>query len=118
MNLAHNAGLTSELYNNTNSIEVEERRRCFWSLYLLKRLHGADFSILDFTGEETFPEYPTTPDRPLDSDERPPSDEDGSDSKGIIAYALQMSQVWFKVTKYARRRGKPSSLPPWSPQSE
>lgn len=118
MNLAHNAGLTIETYGNISEIELEERRRCFWSLYLLKRLHGADFGILDFTGDENFPKYPSTPDRPLDSDERPPPNEDDNDGKGIIAYALQLSQVWFKITKYARRRGKPSSFPPWSPQSE
>jgi len=118
MNLAHNAELTSEAPGNLSSIEREERRRCFWSLFLLKRLHGADFSILDFTGEENFPYYPSTPDRPLDSDERPPPSHESSDGKGIIAYALQLSQVWFKITKYARRRGKPSTLPPWSPQSE
>ena len=118
MNLAHNSGLTSETYSNINEAELEERRRCFWSLYLLKRLHGADFGILDFTGDENFPEYPSTPDRPLDIDERPPPNEDDNDRKGIISYALQLSQVWFKITKYARRRGRPSSFPPWSPQSE
>jgi hypothetical protein len=124
MNLAHNAGLTSESYLPLDDKEKEERRRCFWSLFMVKRLHGADFSVLDFTGEENFPWYPETTGAPLKPERHPQRndsiipDDDVSADKGIVAYALQLSEVWFKITRYARRRGKPSNLPPWSPQSE
>lgn len=120
MSLAHNAGLTSESSMILPDQEKEERRRCFWSLFLVKRLHGADFMILDFSAEDNFPWYPETTGAPLSpSQESSPTrtDEQGPD-KGIVAYAIQLSEVWFKITRYARRRGKPSSLPPWSSQSE
>ncbi|KAG4440375.1 hypothetical protein IFR05_004168 [Cadophora sp. M221] len=120
MSLAHNAGLTSESYHILPDQEKEERRRCFWSLFLVKRLHGADFMILDFSAEDNFPWYPETTGEPLSPGQEPSparTDEQGPD-KGIVAYAIQLSEVWFKITRYARRRGKPNSLPPWSSQSE
>ncbi|RDW84493.1 hypothetical protein BP6252_02083 [Coleophoma cylindrospora] len=128
MSLAHNAGLTSESPLYLTDKVREERRRCFWSLFLLKRLHGADFSVLDFSGEENFPWYPETTGKPVNSaraadrpspprlDTDPPREH--MQDKGVVAYAIQLSEVWFKTTRYSRRRGKPSSLPPWSPQSE
>lgn len=124
MTLAHNAGLTSEAAIVLSYFEKEERRRCFWSLFLLKRLHGADFIVLDFAAEDNFPWYPATPCNPLDlgqsSNGSGPADtnRETSSDRGIIAYAIQLSEVWFKITRYAWRRGKPSSLPPWSSQSE
>lgn len=115
MTLAHNSGLTSEIHVVLPEVEIEERRRCFWSLFLLKRLHGANFMILDFSTEDDFPYYPQT----IGHDTRPlHSDEVRSDDKGIIAYAIQLSEVWLKVTRYARRRGKPSSVPPWDSKSD
>jgi hypothetical protein len=113
----------------------EERRRCFWSIFLLKRLHGADFSILDFSGEENFPWYPESTGKAAPSGYSPGNNYNrsysmsteaglGTSSReevkdaGIVAYVIQLSEVWFKTTRYARRRGKPSALPPWSPQSE
>jgi hypothetical protein len=118
MNLAHNAELTSESPVKLSVIEEEERRRCFWSLFVLKRLHGTDFNILDFTGDENFPNYPSTPDRPIDMEDQVSPIEPSSVEKGIVAYAIQLSEVWFKIAKYARGRGKPSAVLPWSPQSE
>lgn len=123
MSLAHNAGLTTECPSALPAREKEERRRCFWSLFLLKRLHGADFMILDFSAEDDFPWYPeTTGDPSSPSNHTSPAAHIQNDGlgpdKGIVAYAIQLSEVWFKTTRYARRRGKPSSLPPWSSQSE
>lgn len=128
MSLAHNAGLTTESATPLSDILREERRRCFWSLFLLKRLHGAEFSVIDFAGEENFPWYPETTGKPFHpgdftSGETPglPSPEFATpetQDKGIVAYAIQLSEVWFKITRYARRRGNPSTLPPWSPQSD
>jgi hypothetical protein len=122
MSLAHNAGLSSETKLEKSDVALEERRRCFWSLFLLKRLHGADFGALDFSGEENFPWYPETTGRAANSGIEislppDPSRKDSND-KGIVACAMQLSDLWFKITRYARRRGNPSTLPPWSPQSE
>ncbi|KAG9229599.1 fungal-specific transcription factor domain-containing protein, partial [Amylocarpus encephaloides] len=123
MCLAHNSGLTCETHAAIPFHQKEERRRCFWSLFLLKRLHGADFMVLDFPAEANFPWYPETtgivPDRDHHTgDHNSSAGTDSSTDKGIVAYAIQMSEVWFKITRYAWRRGIPSDLPPWSPQSE
>ncbi len=128
MNLAHCSGLTSETHVDLDDMIREERRRCFWSIFLLKRLHGADVSALDFSGEEDFPWYPRSSDLPGKEDHSTsgPSSytTEGGTSRGItknlgvVAYAIQLSGVWFKTTRYARRRGSPDKLPPWSPQSE
>ncbi|KAJ5032247.1 uncharacterized protein L3040_008855 [Drepanopeziza brunnea f. sp. 'multigermtubi'] len=123
MSLAHNAGLITEYPHALPDQEKEERRRCFWSLFLLKRLHGADFMVLDFSAEDNFPWYPETTGEPsslgCQSTPAAPNQNDGQGpDKGIVAYAIQLSEVWFKTTRYARRRGKPSTLPPWSSQSE
>lgn len=37
---------------------------------------------------------------------------------GITAYAVQLSKVWQRAARYAHRRYAPSTLPPWSAQSE
>jgi hypothetical protein len=124
MSLVHNAGMTSETSLAISDHEKEERRRCFWSLFLLKKLHGADFTVLDFAAEDNYPWYPATPCDPLNLGQTSgqPGQEDMSGEtsadRGIIAYAIQLSEVWFKITRYAWRRGKPSSVPPWSAQSE
>lgn len=128
IDLAHSAGLTSEDYIARSEDEVtrEEKRRCFWSIFLFKRLHGASFSSLDFSVETHFPWYPK-------SSEQPPLSnayvrETGnllrdiafhqSIDLGIVANMIELSDMWFKTTRYVRRRGKPSLIPPWSPESE
>ncbi|CZR51346.1 related to C6 transcription factor [Phialocephala subalpina] len=118
MSLAHNAGLTSEPHHDLPDREKEERRRCFWSLFLLKRLHGADFMILDFSAEDNFPWYPETTGNSLNSIQRSNPESSEYPDKGIVAHAIQLSEVWFKITRYARRRGKPNAQPPWSSTSD
>ncbi|KAF2709368.1 hypothetical protein K504DRAFT_431849 [Pleomassaria siparia CBS 279.74] len=122
MSLAHNAGLTSESHVSLSLQEKEERRRCFWSLFMLKRLHGADFMVLDFSADDNFPWYPETTSNPhaqsAEISRIAQSDSDHTLDKGIMAYAIQQTEVWFKITRYAWRRGKPSSVPPWSSKSE
>ena len=120
ISLAHSAGLTSESQQSFTSIVLEERRRCFWGLYLLKTLQAADFGIVDLAGEENLPWYPESAKTPNQADGSTVLTNNLSRNQdtGVVACALQLSEVWFKITRYARRRGKPSKLPPWSPQSE
>lgn len=124
MSLTQNAGLTSETNMRLLEREKEERRRCFWSLFLLKRLLGADFIILDFAAEDNFPWYPETTGSPPNPSPATAqlmgayTDAEGMSDKGIVAYAIQLSEVFFKITRYAWRRGKPSAVPPWSATSE
>jgi hypothetical protein len=125
-NLAQCAGLTTESPSSFPGPILEERRRCFWSIFMLKRLHGEDVSVVDFPGEDNYPLYPKT------IGFIPGNNEAGSSSAnsvnptpnttpkdtGVVSYALQLSELWGKTTKYARRREAPSKIPPWSSLSE
>lgn len=120
ISLAFNSGMTSETAQTVSGFETEERRRCFWSLMLLKRLHGAGFGILDLTHKETFPWFPESTGKPNKPDPvlMVNHSQQYALERGIMSCALQLSEIWFKITRYARRRGKPAAEPPWSPQSE
>ncbi|TVY83703.1 hypothetical protein LSUE1_G001133 [Lachnellula suecica] len=78
--------------------------------------------VLDFSADDNFPWYPETTSsphsEPVEGSSPVEVDPEGLVDKGMVAYAIQQSEVWFKITRYAWRRGKPSSLPPWSAQSE
>jgi len=122
MNLAQCANLGSEPPLGLTDVAREERRRCFWSICLLKRLHGEEFSILDLS-EESFPPFPESTGKPPDSFHADnttvrPGSTDGIKDEGIVGYVIQLSEVFSKTMKYVRRHGKPSNIPPWSPQSE
>jgi hypothetical protein len=120
ISLAHNAGLTSESQQEFTPITREERRRCFWGIFLLKSLQGLDFGILDLAGEDNLPWYPESAKTPNQSNggKMPVNGLSRPQDTGAMACSIQLSEIWFKITRYARRRGKPSTLPPWSPQSE
>lgn len=120
INMAFNSGLATESLQTSSEIETKERRRCFWSLMLLNRLHGTGFAVLDLTDKEEFSWYPESTGRPNlpDSALVTKASPQYVLERGIISCALQLSEIWFKITRYARRRGKPAKLPPWSPQSE
>lgn len=121
MSLVHNAGLTQESTATLLPAAREERRRLFWSLFLLKRLHSADFSVQDVPREETFPWYPASkrlPNNAVDMLPGPSTLPNNDQDKGIVAYTIQLSEIWFQITRYARRRGNPNGLPPWDSASE
>ena len=121
MNLAQCANLGSESHAAPSLIAREERRRCFWSISLLQRLHGGEFTILDGLDGNSppFPESPGVPPPSLS----PGNAADGTRStdmedQGIIAYVIMLSEVFSKTAAYVRRHGKPSNVPPWSSDSE
>jgi hypothetical protein len=124
MTLAQCAGLSIESEDPIPEVLREERRRCFWSICLLRQIHGTDCRLLELLEGDELPGYPASPRRPPG-----PNDEDSVFSGGIplgtekpdlgvVAYCIQLAEVWSKTTKYGRRRSKPSPIPPWSPQSE
>lgn len=120
MNLAQCANLGSESNPALDSGAREERRRCFWSICLLKRLHGGEFTILDGL-DGNFPPFPESPGRFPAS--LTPEDTDGTRStdmedQGIIAYVIIISEVFATTARYVRHHGKPSNIAPWSSQSE
>lgn len=121
MNLAQCANLALEPRTPTSSVLREERRRCFWSICLLKRLHGGDFSILDLP-DVGGPPYPQSPTRPARALSPGPSTfevrRSDIEDQGIMAYVIMLSEVFARTARYVRLRGRPSNVPPWSPHSE
>jgi hypothetical protein len=121
MNLAQCANLGVDSRSPMSTMVREERRRCFWSICLLKRLHGDDFSILDIAdlGGPPYPRSPARPERFL-SPERSTVEMRRSDMKdeGIISYVIMLSEVFARTARYVRLHGRPSNVPPWSPHSE
>lgn len=121
MNLAQCANLGLEPRTSPNSLVLEERRRCFWSICLLKRLHGAEFSILDLP-DMGGPPFPSSPCRPPHT--IPPESSKSGERKselrdqGIIAYVIMLSETFGRTARYVRLRGRPGNVPPWSPDSE
>lgn len=81
-------------------------------------------NVVDSLAEDMYPRYPKTTGSPsMNSSSSPTillksSQKIESKDLGVVAYAIQLSEVWSKTTRYARRRATPSSIPPWSPQSE
>ncbi|OKO91595.1 hypothetical protein PENSUB_13002 [Penicillium subrubescens] len=120
MNLAQCANLGLEPRSPLSSIQREERRRCFWSICLLKRLHGGDFTIdIPDGGGPAYPQSLSRPARMLSPGPTPP-DTRRSDiqDQGILAYVIMLSEAFARTARYVRLRGRPSNVPPWSPHSE
>lgn len=121
MNLAQCANLGVETRPQSDPIVREERRRCFWSICLLKRLHGGEFSVLDHpdVGGPPFPRSPSRPPRimspgPASSGARRSTIQD----QGINAYVIMLSEAFARTARYVQLRGRPGNVPPWSPDSE
>ncbi|CAL5870407.1 uncharacterized protein PFLUO_LOCUS4643 [Penicillium psychrofluorescens] len=121
MNLAQCANLGGDARSPMSHIVREERRRCYWSICLLKRLHGGDFSILDAPEVGGLP-YPESPNRPARLLSPGPSAleirRSDMQDQGIIAYVIMLSEVFARTARYVRLHGRPSNVPPWSPHSE
>ncbi|KAJ6096681.1 hypothetical protein N7486_007427 [Penicillium sp. IBT 16267x] len=121
MNLARCANLGLESRALTNNILREERRRCFWSICLLKRLHGGDFSILDLPdiGGPPYPQSPTRPAHAISPGSPTPGVRRSElQDQGIVAYVIMLSEAFGRTARYVRHRGRPGNVPPWSPDSE
>ncbi|OJJ44121.1 hypothetical protein ASPZODRAFT_72610 [Penicilliopsis zonata CBS 506.65] len=120
MNLAQCSNLASDIRGASPAIR-EERRRCFWSICLLNRLHGGDFTVMDFS-EGELPPYPQSATKPpfISSPQTTRNDDRSAhmSDQGIVAYVTMLSQVYSRAARYVRLHGKPSSIPPWSAESE
>ena len=126
--LASSSGLSSEDRRFKLDNALEERRRCYWSVVLLKTLHGSHNGTVCFTRDEKTANYPQSPQPPasissqmtdaaLEQPEGTNNAQAPSDL-GVIAYVIQLSEIFQKAVRHACRRGKVSELPPWSTQSE
>lgn len=130
--LAQSAGLATELPGAQPASSREERRRCYWSLTLLRNLFGNMNGNIAFISTDFPPQYPKSaeppaksslnitepglpqPDGPLDNANNASSEAD----HGIMATVVSLSAVWIKTVRYVCRRGKSQRLPSWVPESE
>jgi hypothetical protein len=128
MDLAQSAGLASE-HSRVQSHDLEERRRCYWSIVMLKHLFGNMAGTFTMVPSDYTPKYPSStppPGRSISSITEPglPQPDALNSSAtvekdlGMIAYVISMSELWSQTVRYARRRGKSQQPPPWSPESE
>jgi hypothetical protein len=113
----------SESSSTQNHVTKEERRRCFWSICLLRRLHGEEVHILDFTSQDNLPKYPRSTGVAPSIDNPDPSGVEARiirrmKDEGIVSYVLLLSETFSRTAAYVKRRGKPNNFPPWSPESE
>ncbi|EKG13152.1 hypothetical protein MPH_09727 [Macrophomina phaseolina MS6] len=120
LDLAESAGLSIECHISSQDPSHEERRRCFWSILFLKKLHGANCGVYSISTDEIFPRFPSSTRQPpspdLSLDAR--ASQDGPRDEGIIAYVIQLSECWHRTLRYARRRTNPGMHYPWSAESE
>lgn len=124
MDISQSAGLSNACVNQPVNNLQEEQLRCFWSIVLLKRLHGNLSGAFSITiNEKAVPVYPYSSSRPSFSQgsadtEVPARLTSDFPDLGIMAYAIQLAEIWQRVAHYAHRRRTPGSHPPWSPESE
>lgn len=90
----------------------------------MRRLHGEEVHILDFTSQDNLPKYPkSTGVTPSLVDSLDPSGVEARiirrmKDEGIVSYVLLLSETFSRTAAYVKRRGKPNDFPPWSPESE
>ncbi|OAP54272.1 hypothetical protein AYL99_11373 [Fonsecaea erecta] len=128
LDLASSSGLSSEHRRPHYDRVDDERRRCYWSLVLLRNLYGVSTNIFSFVQDERTPKFPQRTEPPAGTSsqmtdaalEQPdvPNSFNVPSDLGIFAYVVQISQVWQRAARFANRRGNAGTLPAWSPQSE
>lgn len=120
MDLAESAGLSTDCHASYHDPSHEERRRCFWSILFLKKLHGGNCGNYSISADESLPKFPTSTKKPPapDFNSDPRTLQEGPRDEGITAYVIQLSEYWHKTLRYARRRANPGAHYPWSAESE
>lgn len=108
-----------EIYAHQSVSRFEEHTRCLWSIIMLQYLCGGlglmsiqiDTKILVYPAKEASNDLATV--NKQNSSTAQESDKD----LGIVAYAIQMTEAWYRVRHYVHHRGKLDKQPPWSGQS-
>lgn len=103
--------------------DPHERRRCFWSIYLLQNLQGdgvqtprllAGIRTPFDTGSGLCPIYNSLP---VPGQAQGPLNYTKEDI-GIVSYTVQLSELWSLAMTYAASRVEQNAPPPWSPLSD
>ena len=126
--LVLSSGLSAEDPRTKPDAFQEERRRCYWSVVLLRNLYGGHAGTFSFVRDEKSPPAPQSPHPPtsLGSQmtdaalEQPEglNNASGPSDLGIVAYVIQLSEIWQRTARYAHRRGKGGGIAPWSARSD
>ncbi|KAL2819810.1 hypothetical protein BJX63DRAFT_445354 [Aspergillus granulosus] len=117
--LAQSASTNGETLGPLHA-DMDERRRCLWSIYLLQSLHGdglqsarliSGVRTLFNTGSGFSPTYDLTsvPDCVPNS---------SREELDLVSYAVQVAEVWSMAMAYAAIRVEPDAPAPWSPRSD
>lgn len=120
--LARSINLGGELLGNIQT-DLDEKRRCLWSIYLLQNLQGDGVQTARLlagvrtqfdTGSGLSPTYisfpvPEQAQEPLSY---------SKDDLGIVSHTVQLSELWSVAMTYAARRVEKDAPPPWSPRSD
>lgn len=119
MTLANAAQLQQEGPVTSNSVVFEERRRCYWSIILLRRLLGWPVEASNHkTPLPPFPDSPSSPQADAMSPEGNRVAADPSFRDGIVSTVIVLSKAWSLAQDYVRSRGTSErNIPPWSPES-
>jgi hypothetical protein len=115
MRLSQSAKLNAESPTRPAPSNIEERRRCFWSLYLLEMICSHAFaSSQQLVGCR--PPYPSSLElKPIDNLEL--GQPGGGNNHGIIGYSIELLELWQTTLNYATGQTSPKEAP-WSPNSE
>ncbi|KAH8673290.1 hypothetical protein BX600DRAFT_547061 [Xylariales sp. PMI_506] len=120
--LTERAGLRHEATSAIDTWVMEERRRCYWSINLLRRLFGLGFNSPPHIDSST-PLYPVSASSPTSS--ATPGASGQADTaeprtqNGIVAVMIHLSEIWAKVMIYVRScRAPDPNISPWSTSSK
>jgi hypothetical protein len=100
--------------------DLDEKRRCLWSIYLLQSLQGDGLqSARLISGVRTLFNTGSGFSRTYDLTSMPDSIPNCSrEELDLVSYAVQVGEVWSMAMAYAASRVEPDAPAPWSPRSD
>jgi len=104
---------------DTIDSNTEGHVRTLWSIIMLQYLCGS-FSYMTISFDVSLLRHPpsdATNALALGNSQNGSYSQEGENDLGVVAYASQMSEVWYTVRRYVHHRGKQDKYPPWSGQS-
>ncbi|OJD34002.1 c6 transcription [Diplodia corticola] len=109
LSLAQESGLTKEPDWDIDSPELEERRRCAWSLYVLSCTLGLEPPLPVFTCRFPGAIRPQRDGSPQTSTQ---------DTEIILANSIKLYEIWGRVQNFAAQSGAEAGKSLWTGDSE
>lgn len=117
--ISRNARLEFFAREGASNMKTEEHVRTLWSIIMLQYLSGS-FGCMTTSIDVSLLRHPPSDAvnmLALDNRQNGSYSQEGENDLGVVAYASQMSEVWYTVRRYVHHRGKQDKYPPWSGQS-